>query len=186
MAANLFSKNETAMFFDIIEELLETECSYLGPTRAHEIGREHHMTTIEAAGALQKMERLRWFKVIRPSPRDDAKLVFGPRSLLELPRVRAQALRMNRSQGALGTIGSDQMQTAILPQSDEDDEEVVISRGVKRRHALPRTSQQSDGMHIDQQNGNLDEDEDEDEIRPSQSQTRSRTSRLLRRSSRRP
>lgn len=176
------------MFFDIIDDILEADGNSITPSRAHDLGHAKGIKIMDAGAALQKMDRLRWFKILRASPHDDAKVVFGARSLLEIPRVRKHVMttlnsRVNQSlQG-----GPSQTLKRSESDCDDDEEEMVINRSSRRRSSLPRGSQGPGSMDVVNDNDDNDEvdgDED-DEIRPSQSQSRqSRSSRLTRRSSR--
>lgn len=208
-AATVFSKQEIAMFYEIIEDLLESE-GQIPLTRSHELGRGQGLTVADAGAAVQRMERLRWFKIIK-NINEDVMLVFGPRAITEIPRIRtfvrsydsnllrqpeeddlapgrSQDHRPSNQEVRRSSRGSQRRAQHGSARNDSDDD-VIIQRSSRERGPLPRMSQENELMDIDE--SQYVRDDDEDDVQPSQSRsqrqvtTRSRSTRASRRSSRR-
>lgn len=208
--STVLSKPEIAMFFEIIEDLLEND-GLIPLTRSHELGRAQGLTVSDAGSAVQKMERLRWFKVIKNSD-DNAMLVFGPRAITEMPRVRAfvrsynsnsvthveegeqlgsqsQGRRLSQQESQRISQGSSKRRGEQGFARNDLRDEVVFHPPSGGRGPLPRMSQENELMDIGESQNVRDEDEDN--VQPSQSRSqrriasRSRSTRASRRSSQR-
>lgn len=187
-AANMLSKGETGMFFDLVEALLENE-GHLSKNDAFDYGRDHRMTMTDAELALSRMERMKWFKTVKTGPEEEATLVFGPRAIGELPHVRnfTRNLSINRPNNVAGGGGGhhhgggnvnavmddddEAEEDASYPvgntrghggDDDEEEEEVVVARSA-RKSMLPRMSQDREPMGVDNDEDEEVEDADEDE-----------------------
>lgn len=189
-AANMLTKAETGMFFDLVEALLDNEGQIL-KNDALDCGRDHRMTPTDAELALSRMERMKWFKTVKTGPEEEATLVFGPRAIGELPHVRNFTRNLainrpnnvangggnhhNRGGGNVNVVIDDDDDEAEEDASypvgntkgddnddDEEEEEVVVARSA-RRSMLPRMSQDRELREVDNDEDEEVEDADEDE-----------------------
>lgn len=165
-----FSKQENALFFEIVEELLENN-GVISYATAHSLGNQSSLTTTAAAMAVQKMERLRWFSHVKGSD-GEVRLCPGPRALLELPRVRTWAL--SRSQSGVRTQATEAGDAGITS----------VERGNRARSRIVQTDNDDndDGNNIKSDNVNIVHNEEEDVIEPinSHEQRHSRSRRVER------
>lgn len=176
--SNAFSKPDTALFFRIIDELME-EGGVITVHQVEELGSELNINNESTKSGLHRMDRLKWLKILRQ--RDEGPCVtFGARSMTELPRVRA-FVRSYTSEGAeagaarQGRYGQRETVDAMgSNQPAQEDAEDIVVPVRSRSRRLPRLSQNTDDI-----DANVEmRDEDEDEIRPVQPR---RSSRRVRR-----
>lgn len=150
------------MFFGLLEILLNENGS-ISVQEAEKVGNDKGMNTDNANAALHKMDRLKWFKIIRPANRGRPYVTFGARSIVEFPSVRTFVRSFTANSDATGSI------PAQLPSEKADDEEVQVEDDVEE--ILPRSSRSRSSLlpSLDPQHMNAnDEDHDEDEIQPVQ------------------
>jgi Nse1 non-SMC component of SMC5-6 complex len=96
--ATELSANQLRYFFCIVNDLLDNVD--LSLVEVQNMGPEFKLTVTGAGQTVQSLHRNQWLKILKRST-GPSKIVFGPKSLLELPNVRAWAL----NGGAAGEKG---------------------------------------------------------------------------------
>jgi Nse1 non-SMC component of SMC5-6 complex len=87
--ATELSTNQLRYFFGIVNDLLDN--ADLSLVEVQNMGPEFRLTVTMAGQTVQNLHRNQWLKILKKSS-GPSKIVFGPRSLLELPNVRAWAM----------------------------------------------------------------------------------------------
>lgn len=129
-----FTSNELSLFFGIVQDLLEY--SELLLTDVQNMGPEFRMRVADAAQAVQKFHQRQWLKVVRRTGMP-AKVVFGARSLLELPDVRAWAVSKNVEQSDKAEQIAEKAEEALQGEVSASQRS---SGRAKRKHANGRGS----------------------------------------------
>lgn len=147
-------KNVVPFFYEIVDLLLEKDGRiYLND--AHNLAPLHRMKVAEGSLVIQKLALEKWLKVDRSM--DDAYLIFGVRSLLELPRVRNWIMKRNLSRTAGNKATGDDSDIEKEENELAESQEVGESSMASRKRKLSRSSRikevesDDDDMEVDEE-----------------------------------
>jgi Nse1 non-SMC component of SMC5-6 complex len=90
-----YSRQELMFFFSLVNDLIDGHKLTL--LEIQNSGPEFKLRTAEAGKTVRRLEKEKWLKVIKEKRRGGHTVVFGVRSLLELPNVRAWHLELANS-----------------------------------------------------------------------------------------
>lgn len=149
--ATTFSANQLALFFQLVDELMDNDGS-LPLGEAQNAGLAVKLPVAEAGRAIHKFHQRQWLRIAKRSA-GSSLVVFGARSLLELPNVRAWTLqRASNGSGTAPKRGGKDVSDEEEQEEEEEEDIVRRSRASTRAKRKAATVGQSD-----------DDDEDEED-----------------------
>jgi phosphotransferase system IIB component len=98
LATGGLSVAQLTFFFAMVEEMLESG-GEMNLVDVQNCGPEHKLRVNDAGKLIHALQKRGWLQLLRQSG-DKVKVVFGARSMLELPNVRAFVLSQTRATGA--------------------------------------------------------------------------------------
>jgi hypothetical protein len=146
--ATELSVKQRRYFFGIVNDLLEN--ADLSLVEVQNMGPEFDLTVTAAGQTVQSLQKGQWLKIMKRSS-GPSKVVFGVKSLLELPNVRAWALSSSaRGENAAAARNGPGDNGADDEDDEDGDEEVDVMEdttpsGGRRRSSRPRKPAPDDG-----------------------------------------